>query len=264
MSTVATERRISPPSPWLALAEPVRAAAEFGSLFPALPFIGTAPRGDGHAVLVLPGYAASDASTWVLREYLNRLGYNALPWALGRNQGGVNGAAGQLLAERLEEVHSEAGPVSLVGWSLGGVFARMLGRRFPDKVRQIVSLGSPIGGRPTATSVYRLYPQTGHPRAEAIRTAPARAFAAEPVGNIPCTAIFSRTDGIVAWEIAREHPTPLAENIEVVSSHVGLGVNPAVLYAVADRLAEDPADWQPFQRNGWRRFVYPAIERQPA
>jgi pimeloyl-ACP methyl ester carboxylesterase len=211
-------------------------------------------------VLVLPGYAASDASTWILREYLTRLGYHALPWQLGRNRGGANGALGAQLADRLDQIHQDAGTVSLVGWSLGGVFARMLGRRFPDKVRQIITLGSPIGGRPTATSVYRMYANTGHPRAEAIRTAPEHVFSAEPIPGIPSTAIFSRTDGVVSWQIAREKPTGLADNIEVVGSHVGLGVNPAVLYAVADRLAQDPESWQPFHRAGWRQFVYTAVQ----
>ena len=255
------ENSTAPPSPWLALAEPIRAAAEFGALFASLPALSSAPRGDGHPVLVLPGYAASDASTWVLREFLSGLGYRALPWTLGRNQGGLNGDLGPRLAARLDEVQQRTGtPVSLVGWSLGGVYARVLANRFPAKVRQVITLGSPFAGSPTATSIYRVYRQTGHPRAETIRTAPRHAFAGEPLPGIPSTAIYSRSDGVVAWQIAREEPGPLSENIEVISSHVGLGIHPAVLFAVADRLAEDPNDWQPFSRTGWRRLIYPAID----
>jgi len=255
------ENSPAPPSPWLALAEPIRAAAELGALFASLPALSNAPRGDGHPVLVLPGYAASDASTWVLREFLSRLGYRALPWALGRNQGGLKGDLGSRLASRLDDVQQESGvPVSLVGWSLGGVYARVLARRFPAKVRQVVTLGSPFAGSPTATSIYRVYRRTGHPRAETIRTAPRHAFAGEPLPGIPSTAIYSRSDGVVAWQIARQQPGPLSESIEVISSHVGLGIHPAVLFAIADRLAEDPNDWRPFSRAGWRRLVYPAID----
>lgn len=255
------ENSPAPPSPWLALAEPIRAAAELGALFASLPALSNAPRGDGHPVLVLPGYAASDASTWVLREFLSGLGYRALPWTLGRNQGGLKGDLGSRLASRLDDVQQESGvPVSLVGWSLGGVYARVLARRFPAKVRQVVTLGSPFAGSPTATSIYRVYRRTGHPRAETIRTAPRHAFAGEPLPGIPSTAIYSRSDGVVAWQIAKQQPGPLSESIEVISSHVGLGIHPAVLFAIADRLAEDPNDWRPFSRAGWRRLVYPAID----
>lgn len=255
------ENSPAPPSPWLALAEPIRAAAELGALFASLPALSNAPRGDGHPVLVLPGYAASDASTWVLREFLSGLGYRALPWTLGRNQGGLKGDLGSRLASRLDDVQQESGvPVSLIGWSLGGVYARVLARRFPAKVRQVVTLGSPFAGSPTATSIYRAYRRTEHPRAETIRTAPRHAFAGEPLPGIPSTAIYSRSDGVVAWQIAKQQPGPLSESIEVISSHVGLGIHPAVLFAIADRLAEDPNDWRPFSRAGWRRLVYPAID----
>jgi pimeloyl-ACP methyl ester carboxylesterase len=258
------ETSTTPPAPWLALVEPIRAAAELGALFASLPALSNAPRGDGHPVLVLPGYAASDASTWVLREFLSGIGYRAFPWGLGRNQGGLKGDLGSRLALRLDDIAQQAdSPVSLVGWSLGGVYARVLAKRFPTKVRQVITLGSPFAGSPTATSLYRVYQQTGHPRAETIRTAPRDAFAGEPLTGIPSTAIYSRSDGVVAWQIAREQPGPLSENIEVVSSHVGLGIHPAVLYAVADRLAEDPNHWQAFSRAGWRRLVYPSPEPTP-
>lgn len=253
------EPDISPPSPWLALAEPVRAAAELGSLVASWPLIGSAPRGDGHPVLVLPGYAGSDASTWFLREYLTRLGYRALPWNLGRNRGGANGTLAPRLARRLNEIHDRTGSrVSIVGWSLGGVFARMLALHVPEEVRTVVTLGSPIGGRPTATTLYRLYSRSGDPRAARIRAAPDPGAGLLPP-SIPFTAIYSRSDGVVAWQIAREQPAPLTENIEVVSSHVGLGVNPAVFYAIADRLAQEPEDWRPFHHRGWRRLIYPPI-----
>lgn len=257
------EQSISPPSPWLALAEPVRAAAELGSLVAAWPLIGTAPRGDGHPVLVLPGYAGTDASTWFLREFLANLGYEALPWNLGRNRGGANGSLAPRLASRLNDIHQRTGErVSIVGWSLGGVFARMLALHVPEEIRAVVTLGSPIGGRPTATTVYRMYARTGDPRAARIRAAADPSAGAALPPEVPFTAIYSKSDGVVAWQIARERPAPRTENIEVVSSHVGLGVNPAVFYAIADRLAQHPNDWRPFRHEGWRRLVYPPIDPQ--
>ena len=73
-----------------------------------------------------------------------------------------------------------------------------------------------------------------------------------------CTAIYTKGDGVVAWQNCREEDTPTSENIEVYGSHVGLGVNPAVLYAVADRLAQPQDNWLPFQRTGLKGLVYPS------
>jgi len=136
------------------------------------------------------------------------------------------------LAGRLDEVFADSDEqkVSLVGWSLGGVYARMLAYMHPDKVRQVITLGSPFAGR--------------------------RLRASEPLANIPSTAIFSKSDGIVPWQIASQQPSDIAENIEVYGSHIGLGFNSAVLYALADRLANPDGEWRPFKRTGWKRFVY--------
>jgi pimeloyl-ACP methyl ester carboxylesterase len=148
-----------PPSAILALTELPRALAEFGSLPLAVPLLWSAPRGDGHPVLVLPGFSTTDRSTGVLRRYLTRLGYDAHAWELGRNLGPrAIGRQGEKLIARLEEVYAKTGrKVSLVGWSLGGVLARQLSRRRPDLVRQIITLGSPFAGDPRSTNVWRLY-----------------------------------------------------------------------------------------------------------
>jgi pimeloyl-ACP methyl ester carboxylesterase len=206
---------------WLALEAP-RAALEASSLAPALPWLASAPRGDGHPVLVLPGFLASDASTRVLRAYLAQLGWAPHGWALGRNAGPHEALLDALLG-RLGEI-AGAGRASLVGWSLGGVFARELAKRAPGRVRCVITLGSPFGER-----------------------------AAPPV---PTTAIYSRSDGIVNWRDCVEVAGPRTENIELAGSHCGLGVHPLALFAIADRLAQPEGAWKPFDRGGLRGALY--------
>jgi pimeloyl-ACP methyl ester carboxylesterase len=246
-----------PPSPLLSSLELVRAMAEMTTLPGAAPILAQAPRGDGHPVLVFPGFTATDDSTWVLRRYLQRLGYEPMPWELGRNLGGgSNGNLRALLNQRLIDAFESSNErkVSLVGWSLGGVYARALARRNPDLVRQVITLGSPFGGSPRSTTVYLLFEQVSAQPIQQIEKAPA--IDPEPVPGVPCTAVYSRTDGVVAWPIAMERNGPLAENIEVFGSHCGLGFNPAVLYAVADRLAQPEDAWRPFERTGWKRLAF--------
>ena len=241
----------------LAFAEGPRAFSEMASLFSSAPFLYQAPRGERHAVLVLPGFGASDRSTVVLREYIGSRGYDAQPWQLGRNLGPDPELMNEL-PHRLAAVYRDAGDrkVSLVGWSLGGVYARLLAHRYPEAVRQVITLGSPFGGSPRSTRVNQAARRINPSNIYSDDVDRARVRAGEPLPGVPATAVFSKTDGIVPWQIAVERPSPSAENIEVYGSHVGLGFNPAVLYAVADRLAQKEGGWQPFERRGWKRFVY--------
>ena len=228
---------IKPPSTLLALTELPRALFELGALPFATPLLSKAPRGDGHPVLVLPGFIATDASTGPLRRFLCRTGYDAHEWQLGRNLGpkAVGRDAEKLIA-RLRAIHDAAGErVSLVGWSLGGVMARIVARRAPDAVRQIITLGSPFSGSPRASTVWRAYEAlAGHKVDDPITREQLRESSAPP--SVPSTAIYSREDGIVAWRNCIGVETATSENIEVRGSHCGLVVNAAVLYAVASRL----------------------------
>ena len=146
--------------------------------------------------------------------------------------------------------------VSVIGWSLGGIYARELARRAPAHVRSVITMGSPFAGGPRANNAWKLYERISErkaddwPERERMRSAP----------PVPCTAIFSRSDGIVAWQGCLEREGPAAENIEVEGSHCGLGHNPTVLYAVADRLAQPEGQWQRFDRSGLRGLVF----RDPA
>ena len=224
--------------------------AELGALPSAAALLAFAPRGDGHPVLVLPGYLGSDDSTSVLRGFLAELGHQTLPWKLGRNLGPRVVGLTDALITRLGDAYALAGgrKVSLVGWSLGGVQARRLALDHPEWVRSVVMLGSPLGGMRAAT-VSRFYEQT---------TGRRRSPGSDPgpLDAIPRTAIFSRSDGVVAWPAAVEPETSTSESIEVCGSHLGLGFNAAVLYAVADRLAQPEGRWRPFDRSGWRSIVY--------
>lgn len=247
------------PSALLALTELPRALAELGSLPLAAPLLMMAPRGDGHPVLVLPGFTTTDRSTGVLRRYLTQLGYDAHAWELGRNLGPrAIGQQGEKLIARLEAIHAATGKkVSLIGWSLGGILARQLSRRRPDLVRDIITMGSPFAGDPRSTNVWRLYEMwSGQRMKDPDTQAQLRESHAAP--PVPSTAIYSKYDGIVAWQSCIEPESATTDNIEVPGSHIGLGFNAAVLFAVADRLAQADGDWKPFERTGLRSFVYPS------
>jgi hypothetical protein len=159
------------------------------------------------------------------------------------------------LARRLDEVFVDTGDRRWSRWMESGRCVRAIARSpFSSKVRQVITLGSPFAGNPRSTSVIVL-----RRRRLPLEQAPSnrlRLLAGEPLPGIPSTAIFSKTDGIVPWQIATQRPTEIAENIEVYASHIGLGISPAVLYATADRLANRDGQWRPFERQGWKRLVY--------
>jgi pimeloyl-ACP methyl ester carboxylesterase len=240
-----------PPSRLL-LALELRGILEFQAFFVAYPLLRRAPRGDGHPVLVLPGLAASDVSTRPLRTYLKAQGYAAHGWKQGPNIGPRSGVEAGIDARLAELAQRYSRKVGLIGWSLGGVFAREAARRSPALVRQVITLGSPFANEPKASNAWRLYEILSErqvddwPGREAMKLPP----------PVPSTAIYTRSDGIVAWQGCREQESATTENIEVEGSHSGLGHNPAVLYAVADRLALREGEWRPFDRNGLRSLLY--------
>jgi pimeloyl-ACP methyl ester carboxylesterase len=233
------------------LTEPSRGAAELAALLLAAPWLARAPRGDGHPVLVLPGLLASDRSTIALRRFLSRLGYRVQGWQLGRNVGRSAVIADALPAALDRLAGRGARPVTVIGWSLGGVYARDLARRSPHLVRQVITLGSPFAMSDPSQS--RISPAV---RRRAQRNSVHRSMPTSV--PVPASAIYSRSDGIVAWQTCRDRPGPCAENIAVRGSHVGLGHNPAVLWVLADRLAQPSGRWQPFVAPPLLRALYPA------
>jgi pimeloyl-ACP methyl ester carboxylesterase len=245
------------------LALEFRAPFEFGSVIPAWPLLQRAPRGDGHHVLVFPGLAASDPSTLPLRGYLGTLGYLTEGWSQGFNFGPREGVL-DTARRNLEDAFARSGrKVSLIGWSLGGVYARELAKELPDKVRCVITLGTPFAGPPKSTNAWRVYEMATGLDIEA----ESEKYELHVAPPVPTTSIYSRTDGIVAWRGSVQDPAyghNRTENVEVLASHIGMGVNPGAWWAIADRLAQAEGWWRPFEREGLlglKSLVYPDPQR---
>jgi pimeloyl-ACP methyl ester carboxylesterase len=223
---------IEPPNPVGLLGEAL-GLLELPRLLLRAPELGRQPRGRGQRVLVLPGYGASDASTAVLRGYLQLLGYRPLGWGLGRNDGEVPALLPRVV-RRLEQVAQvECGPIALIGWSLGGVLAREAARERPKAVRRVITLGSPVIGGPKYTAVAGAYRRRGIDL-DAIE-AEVEERNRQPL-ETPVTAIYSRSDGVVAWRACIDPYSTRAEHVEVDTTHLGLGFSPAVYAIIAERL----------------------------
>ncbi len=243
------------PNKLLMLAEGPRAMFELGSFAALRGALGFLPRGDGHPVLVLPGFLAGDGSTRPMRGLLKSLGYAVHGWGLGRNLR-IDTPRERAMNDVLARIADTAGQkVSLVGWSLGGVFAREMAKAQPDKVRQVITLGSPISNDLDQTNATPLFKAINGEEPEPKREGRYRDLAAAP--PVPTTSILTRTDGIVAWQASVQRPEGgQTENIEVLASHCGLGVNPSVMVAIADRLAQPEGQWKPFDRSGFRSLWF--------
>ncbi len=254
-SATSTEAlHIKPPSKLLLMLEG-RAPVEFAALLAAVPWLGRLPYGDGHPVLVFPGFGAADFTTLPLRTFLRARGYVPYRWEQGINLGPRRGVLEGCIqrARSLHERHHT--PVSLIGWSLGGVYAREVAKELPERTRCVITLGAPFAGHPRATNAWRFY-EFFNGRAmhdpmliRQVRQAP----------PVPTTSIYSRTDGIVAWQCSLNEDAQHTENIEIGASHIGMGMNPLAFYAMADRLAQEPARWQRFDASGARRWFFKSV-----
>jgi pimeloyl-ACP methyl ester carboxylesterase len=243
------------PSLPLFLAEPLRGVLSLAALPFASPLLAHAPRGDGHGVLVLPGLMADDLSTRPLRRFLKLLGYDVHGWGLGRNVGPTSSIVAGMPRALDELAHSTGKQVSIIGWSLGGIFAREIAREHPDAVRQVITLASPYGMRDThqsrADHTFRSQSHRHVPGG-----VPTRSTMRLPI-PVPSTAVFSRSDGIVDWQACVEPSAPDHENIQVRAGHLGIGVDPAVMWLLADRLAQPEGRWTPFERPAHFRAFFP-------
>jgi hypothetical protein len=196
-----------------------------------------------------------------LRRILRRLGYRVHGWRLGRNLGPTSVAVNGM-RDRLQELHTRYdATVSVIGWSLGGIYARALSRDFPSAVRQVITLGSPFrlthDSQSHASRVFNRYTHLHTHRARMPLE-----MERDPL-TVPATSIYSRYDGIVAWQACLDVPSPCAENIAVVGSHFGYGHHPAVIFAVADRLAQPLNEWEPFQPPRALRRLFPRPDAPP-
>lgn len=216
------------PAARLTFTELPRAGLDLAVLATVAPALAAERRGDGHPVLVLPGLVGGDASTLGLRRYLSWLNYSVSGGGTAMSAGPTQAVVSGLRARVHELADSFGQPVSLVGWSLGGLYAHELARRAPGSVRQVVTLGSPVRLRATVAG----------PR-------------------IPATSLYTRSDGVVCWQTCLLRPGKHRENIEVYGSHLGLALNPSVLHVLAARLAQPVHAWRPFRPGPLTRHLYP-------
>ena len=250
----AQEPPVRAPSFRLSILES-RALAELGAFVATSPFLRVAGRGDRHPVLVLPGFMADDRSTVPLRWTLRNQGYWVHGWRLGTNiptQARLDG-----LRDRLSDLYQRHGnPVSLVGWSLGGILARELARETPHQVRQVITLGSPFRLRGNdRSSITEFVDSLDLEMVDSLSAQPPEQD--RPPLPVPSTAIYSRTDGVIRWHVCIDEAGPWRENIEVRGSHSGLGHNPAVVVAISDRLSRPINRWAPFRPPLGIRYLYP-------
>jgi pimeloyl-ACP methyl ester carboxylesterase len=244
--------RLSRPPLLLTALEAVRLAVELPASVVVDAVVPRRDVGAGRPVLVLPGFYATDGLTGRVRSHLRRQGYRAYSWGLERNLG-LTDRIVDGLPRRLQEVHERHHhPVSVVGWSFGGLLARWLAHEHPDAVRQVVTLGSPWRAEGEVTRATAMFEASARKNGISDRAREIVATLREPL-PVPTTAIWSRTDGVVSWRACAVDEGPGSDNIEVVSSHVGLVSNPLALAALDDRLAQaDPRDPEPFE---WGRAL---------
>jgi esterase/lipase len=236
-----------------------RAFHEFGAFIGIRPFLNLVPKGDGHPVLVLPGLMAGDDSTIPLREFLRSRGYEVRGWGLGLNRGLRDGVQDRLVALVRDLSDRYGRTISIVGWSLGGIYARELAKMLPDRVRSVITLGSPFAESPKSTNAWRVYELASGKSVEVAHDEFSGAIQKTP--PVPTTAIYSRTDGICAWQACIEKTSSTSESIEIEGSHCGMAVNPAAVLAIADRLSRREGAWVPFDRTGWRSIIFPDPNR---
>jgi hypothetical protein len=236
---------VTRPSIGLFGTEPFRAAMEF--LSHKLTYKEPSREGDGHPVMIFPGLGSDGRAMAPLREYCQSLGYTALDWGRGFNkgpQGDVEAWLADLAEDVREQLAEHPQPATLIGWSLGGIYAREVGKILAPRVRQVITIGTPFNAEADHTNVGWLFrllsgsPATIAPQvSKRLRTPP----------TVPTTSIYSKTDGVVAWQTCRHDKPPRhVQDIEIAGSHIGMGWNSSALKVVADRLAQPVGGWRPF------------------
>ena len=191
-----------------------------------------APRGDGRPVMLLPGYYASELSMVPLQGFLSFLGYDVSQWGLGRNLGDIE-AYTSYIAAKLEDNDGEA--VTLIGWSLGGAISRRLAREYPALVREVITMGTPVGGVPRDGMAGPRFSRESGANMDELEARLHRRNLV-PVTQ-PLTVIYSDNDGVVSSDIAVDHYNDHARHIKVDSTHLAMGVSAKIWRIIADTLA---------------------------
>jgi len=246
--TQPPNQSVQRPSLALLGAEPFRAAMEFawhklGNRHPQRP-------GDGHPVVIFPGLGAHGSSVATLRDHCRSLGYRAVDWGQGFNtgpQGDIDVWLANLRSQVSAMLAHHAKPATLIGWSLGGLYARELGKLMGPRIRQVITIGTPFNADADHTRAGWLFRLLS---GGSTAIDPALSLRLRTPPPVRTTSIYSKTDGVVAWQTCcHDKRSRLVHDIEVDSSHIGMGWNRDVLSAVADRLGQ--------QTGSWRRYVSP-------
>jgi WS/DGAT/MGAT family acyltransferase len=251
---------VKPPSKTFLMLEFARTPWEMGAHYLARSILSLAPKGDGHMVMAIPGFLANDLTTKAMRMYLNRCGYQTSGWKQGTNYGYSDKVGGNLVW-RVSRLFKKHGKISLVGQSLGGVYACELARMYPHMVRFVITLGSPYADIENASNVMWLYNRiNGKEHGKRFDYQPQRCQIPPPV---PTTSVYSKTDGIVSWRSSDidKHHNGQCESVEILGSHIGMSFNPHSLWVVANRLAQSEDDWQPFEPTGREKYFYRSHSR---
>jgi pimeloyl-ACP methyl ester carboxylesterase len=269
MNAIAARRaallRLIPPGnlvrpPLLKTLAEMRSIAEIGGFFACRKVLQKyAPKGDGHPVMVLPGFMTSDAFTRSLRRFLEELGYDPHPWGQGTNLG-LRDETCDNIENKIAAIHRVSGrKVSLIGHSLGGFYVRCIAQRQPDLLRQIITLGTPFNvafeersPNSSGGALARAYDQLN--AAAKDDKLPNSTMMCFPP-SLPSTSIYSEGDGIVGWQHCIDIASETTENICVPGSHTGMAHNPLALHVVADRLAQSEQDWRPFNPSGLHQLL---------
>jgi len=242
---------VSRPSLSLLGAEPWRAVLEYWAFHANIDKRQSpAPLGDGHPVIIFPGLATDGSALGLLHDHCQSLGYQAMDWGRGYNTGPTGDMGpwlADLAAHTSEMLQGYASTATLIGWSLGGIYAREVAKLLVPQVRQVITIGTPFNTEADHTNVGWLFsPMSSAPLA--IDPALSRRLRTPP--RLPTTSIYSRSDGVVAWETCcHAKSSRFVQDIEIDGSHIGMGWNPAVFRIVADRLGQAPANWLPYAHS---------------
>ena len=238
-------KKIDAPPAYNALLE-TRALIEWSTIFYIYPFIPKRKKGRGKPVLIMPPYLGNDFSTRFVRKYLKSLGFKTYKWDLGVNM--INSKYIPKLVEKLDDIYEKHDEkVSLVGWSGGGMFAKIIANRHPDKVAQLITIGSPVWGvKNMNTPIIRMLEFL---RGKTLRERNKKFLTElEQIPKVPITCIYTKTDGLLPWKHCLEAETLRSDikNIEVFGSHTGMGANASILLTVAHALGEN-LNLEPFE-----------------
>jgi triacylglycerol esterase/lipase EstA (alpha/beta hydrolase family) len=245
-----------------------RVILEMGSSALLGPILRTLPEGDGHTIMTIPGFMGADGSTSRLRKFLSHRGYNAIPWGLGRNASEVRSQniddflehraqTEDVIAARIEEEFEASGrKLTLIGWSLGGLYAVALAHRFPQWVRQAITLGTPYGD-PRGTALYSIMGglYDNEVDEEGLQRWVSHTYRGGQL-RVPVLALYSESDGIVGAGIAKCQGDPrFVTNMAVMASHVGFPFNPLVIAVIGNYLVEPQERWAICKSPRIRPFV---------